>query len=154
MDFGEVKDALFATSDLGRISIGSHVLIRSINVPVELATAHGATLRIGDGTFINYGVSIAATSSVDIGARVRIGPYAMIVDTDFHDAYERSARPAGAPVTIGDRAMTGAGSIITGDVPPGALGIARARQQNIEGFTDKAEARAKRAAADDDPGAH
>jgi bifunctional UDP-N-acetylglucosamine pyrophosphorylase/glucosamine-1-phosphate N-acetyltransferase len=59
-----------------------------------------------------------------------------------------------APVTIGDRAMTGAGSIITGDVPPGALGIARARQQNIEGFTDKAEARAKRAAADDDPGAH
>jgi len=58
-----------------------------------------------------------------------------------------------APVTIGDRAMTGAGSIITGDVPEGALGIARARQQNIEGFTDKAEAKAKRAAADDS-GAH
>ena len=57
-----------------------------------------------------------------------------------------------APVTIGDRAMTGAGSIITGDVPEGALGIARARQQNIEGFTDKAEARAKKAA--DDSGAH
>ena len=58
-----------------------------------------------------------------------------------------------APVTIGDRAMTGAGSIITGDVPEGALGIARARQQNIEGFTDKAEAKAKKAAADDS-GAH
>lgn len=55
-----------------------------------------------------------------------------------------------APVTIGDRAMTGAGSIITGDVPAGALGIARARQENIEGFTAKAEARAKRAAADAD----
>lgn len=61
-----------------------------------------------------------------------------------------------APVTIGDRAMTGAGSVITGDVPPGALGIARARQSNIEGFTDKAEARAKRSAAEGDstPGAH
>ena len=125
--------------NLGRISIGSHVLIRSINVPVELATAHGATLRIGDGTFINYGVSIAATSSVDIGARVRIGPYAMIVDTDFHDAYERSARPAGAPVTIGDDAWIGAkasvlkgvrigrgaiigvGAVVTRDVPAFAV---------------------------------
>ena len=58
-----------------------------------------------------------------------------------------------APVTIGDNAMTGAGSIITGDVPEGALGIARARQENIEGFTAKAEARAKRAAQNDSPGA-
>ena len=34
--------------------------------------------------------------------------------------------------------MTGAGSIITDDVPAGALGIARARQSIIEGFTEKA----------------
>ncbi len=59
-----------------------------------------------------------------------------------------------APVTIGDRAMTGAGSIITGDIPEGALGIARVRQSNIDGFTAKAEAKAKRAAAKDDSGAH
>ena len=39
-----------------------------------------------------------------------------------------------APVEIGDDAMTGAGSIITKDVPPGALGIARARQTNLEEF--------------------
>jgi len=123
----------------GRMLIGSHVLIRSINVPVELATAPGATLRIGDGTRINYGVSIAAASAVDIGARVRIGPYAMIVDTDFHDAYERSARPAGASVTIGDDAWIGAkasvlkgvrigrgaivgvGAVVTRDVPAFAV---------------------------------
>jgi bifunctional UDP-N-acetylglucosamine pyrophosphorylase/glucosamine-1-phosphate N-acetyltransferase len=43
--------------------------------------------------------------------------------------------------------MTAAGSIITYDVPPGALGIARARQDNKEGFRDRAEARA-RAASD------
>ena len=53
-----------------------------------------------------------------------------------------------APVTIGDDAMTGAGSIITDDVPDGALGIARARQSVIEGFTAKAAARAARAAAE------
>ena len=52
-----------------------------------------------------------------------------------------------APVRVGSFAMTGAGSIITHDVPDGALGIARARQSVIEGFTEKAEAKA-RAAAD------
>ena len=39
-----------------------------------------------------------------------------------------------APVTVGDEAYTGAGSVVTEDVPPGALGIARARQTNIEGY--------------------
>jgi bifunctional UDP-N-acetylglucosamine pyrophosphorylase/glucosamine-1-phosphate N-acetyltransferase len=42
-----------------------------------------------------------------------------------------------APVTIGDNAYTGAGSVITEDVPPGALGIARARQKNIDGYADR-----------------
>jgi bifunctional UDP-N-acetylglucosamine pyrophosphorylase / glucosamine-1-phosphate N-acetyltransferase len=39
-----------------------------------------------------------------------------------------------APVTVGDEAYTGAGSVIDEDVPPGALGIARARQTNKEGY--------------------
>jgi len=39
-----------------------------------------------------------------------------------------------APVTIGDNAFTAAGSVITADVPEGALGVARARQKNIEGW--------------------
>jgi len=42
-----------------------------------------------------------------------------------------------APVTVGDDAYTGAGSVITDDVPPGALGIARPRQTNIEGYTER-----------------
>ncbi|WP_217915105.1 bifunctional UDP-N-acetylglucosamine diphosphorylase/glucosamine-1-phosphate N-acetyltransferase GlmU [Miltoncostaea marina] len=67
-----------------------------------------------------------------IGARVRTGSDCVFV----------------APVTVGDDAMTGAGSIITDDVPEGSLGIARARQSIIEGFTAKAEARAREAATD------
>jgi bifunctional UDP-N-acetylglucosamine pyrophosphorylase/glucosamine-1-phosphate N-acetyltransferase len=42
-----------------------------------------------------------------------------------------------APVELGDDAYTGAGSVISDDVPDGALGIARARQTNIEGYAAK-----------------
>ena len=42
-----------------------------------------------------------------------------------------------APVTLGDEAYTGAGSVITEDVPAKALGIARERQRNIEGYADR-----------------
>jgi len=58
-----------------------------------------------------------------IGKRVRGG-----VDTAFV-----------APVTVGDEAYTAAGSVVTEDVPPGALAIARAKQENIEGFAERRE---------------
>jgi bifunctional UDP-N-acetylglucosamine pyrophosphorylase/glucosamine-1-phosphate N-acetyltransferase len=48
-----------------------------------------------------------------------------------------------APVDVGDRAYTGAGSVITGDVPEGALGIARSKQRNVEGYADRVEEDAK-----------
>jgi bifunctional UDP-N-acetylglucosamine pyrophosphorylase/glucosamine-1-phosphate N-acetyltransferase len=60
-----------------------------------------------------------------IGANVHTG-----VDTTFV-----------APVTVGDDAYTAANSAITEDVPPGALGIARPRQKNIEGYADRKKAR-------------
>jgi bifunctional UDP-N-acetylglucosamine pyrophosphorylase / glucosamine-1-phosphate N-acetyltransferase len=46
-----------------------------------------------------------------------------------------------APVTLGDDAFTGAGSVITDDVPAGALGIARERQSNIEGYAERVSRR-------------
>jgi bifunctional UDP-N-acetylglucosamine pyrophosphorylase/glucosamine-1-phosphate N-acetyltransferase len=42
-----------------------------------------------------------------------------------------------APVEVGDNAYTGAGSVITEDVPPGALGIARSRQKNITDYAER-----------------
>jgi bifunctional UDP-N-acetylglucosamine pyrophosphorylase / glucosamine-1-phosphate N-acetyltransferase len=42
-----------------------------------------------------------------------------------------------APVTVGDDAYTAAGSVITDDIPPGALGVARSRQTNIEGYAER-----------------
>lgn len=46
-----------------------------------------------------------------------------------------------APVRVEDDAYTGAGSVITKDVPPGALGIARERQRNIEGYVQRRRGR-------------
>ena len=56
-----------------------------------------------------------------IGARVRTG-----VDTTLV-----------APVSVGDDAYTGAGSVITEDVEPGALGVARERQRNVAGYAER-----------------
>ena len=42
-----------------------------------------------------------------------------------------------APVTLGDDVVTAAGSVITHDIPDGALGVARAKQVNIEGWSSR-----------------
>jgi bifunctional UDP-N-acetylglucosamine pyrophosphorylase/glucosamine-1-phosphate N-acetyltransferase len=50
------------------------------------------------------------------------------------DAFIGSDTMLVAPVTLGDRAMTGSGSVITQDVPDGALALGRARQVNKPGL--------------------
>jgi bifunctional UDP-N-acetylglucosamine pyrophosphorylase / glucosamine-1-phosphate N-acetyltransferase len=81
---------------------------------------------IGEGTNLGAGTITANYDGrrkhrTTIGDRVRVS-----VDTSFV-----------APVTVGDDAYTAAGSVITDDVPPGALGVARQRQTNIEGYADR-----------------
>jgi bifunctional UDP-N-acetylglucosamine pyrophosphorylase/glucosamine-1-phosphate N-acetyltransferase len=93
----------------------------------------GTGTNIGAGTvFVNYdGVHKHHTT---IGDHARTGADNMFV----------------APVTVGDGAYTAAGSVITSDVPPGAMGVARAPQRNVAGWvrrrrpgTAAAEAAAK-----------
>ena len=80
----------------------------------------GRESNIGAGT-ITANYDGFAKHRTTIGSRVRVG-----VDTSFV-----------APVSVGDDAYTAAGSVITKDVPPGALGVARQRQTNIEGYADR-----------------
>jgi bifunctional UDP-N-acetylglucosamine pyrophosphorylase / glucosamine-1-phosphate N-acetyltransferase len=81
---------------------------------------------IGEGTNIGAG-NITANYDGKDKHRTTIGSG---VKTSVHTSYV-------APVTVGDDAITGAGSVITDDVPPKALAIARARQKNIEGYADR-----------------
>ncbi|MBO0692266.1 MAG: bifunctional UDP-N-acetylglucosamine diphosphorylase/glucosamine-1-phosphate N-acetyltransferase GlmU, partial [Acidimicrobiaceae bacterium] len=86
--------------------------------------------QIGEGTNVGAGV-ITANYDGKNKHRTTIGAGAFVsVNTMFV-----------APVSLGDGAYTGAGSVITDDVPPGALGIARARQTNIEGYTERRQRR-------------
>ena len=99
----------------------------------------GSGTNIGAATvFVNYdGVEKHRT---EIGNEVRIGSDTMLV----------------APVTVGDGAYTAAGSIITENVPAGAIGVARAKQRNILGWvlrkrsgTKSADAAAKAGATEE-----
>jgi bifunctional UDP-N-acetylglucosamine pyrophosphorylase/glucosamine-1-phosphate N-acetyltransferase len=90
----------------------------------------GEGSNIGAATiFVNYdGVEKHYTV---VGDHVRIGSDSMLV----------------APVTIGDGAYTAAGSVITEDVPPGAIGVGRAKQRNVIGWVLRKRAGSKSAEA-------
>jgi bifunctional UDP-N-acetylglucosamine pyrophosphorylase/glucosamine-1-phosphate N-acetyltransferase len=80
----------------------------------------GEGSNLGAGTVtVNYdGFKKHRTT---IGDRVRIGSDTMLV----------------APVTIGDDAYTGAGSVISQDVPPGSLAIERSDQKEVPGYAER-----------------
>jgi bifunctional UDP-N-acetylglucosamine pyrophosphorylase/glucosamine-1-phosphate N-acetyltransferase len=89
---------------------------------------------IGEGTNIGAG-NITANFPHQPGkpkGRTTIGRN---VRTGVHNAFV-------APVEIGDEAWIGAGSVITKDVPPGSLAVARARQVTKEGYVDEQRKRA------------
>ena len=107
----------------GYMSIGDDCRIVSRIVKTELCTASGAELLIGDGCHINYGVSVGATKSVRIGNRVRLGPYSRVVDSDFHDIYNRAVAPPPQPVVIDDDAWIGMHAVILPGVHIGRAAV-------------------------------
>jgi bifunctional UDP-N-acetylglucosamine pyrophosphorylase/glucosamine-1-phosphate N-acetyltransferase len=77
----------------------------------------GVGTNIGAATvFVNYDGE--NKHHTEIGDHVRIGSDTMLV----------------APISIGDGAYTAAGSVITENVPAGAIGVGRARQRNVLGW--------------------
>jgi bifunctional UDP-N-acetylglucosamine pyrophosphorylase/glucosamine-1-phosphate N-acetyltransferase len=134
-----------------RVSVGPFAYLRP-----------GTVLREGSkaGTFVEI-------KNSDVGAGSKVPHLSYIGDADIgegtnlgastitanYDGYRKHRTTIGsrvktsvdttliAPVTVGDEAYTGAGSVISKDVAPGALGVARARQENIEGYAERRRAR-------------
>jgi bifunctional UDP-N-acetylglucosamine pyrophosphorylase / glucosamine-1-phosphate N-acetyltransferase len=101
---------------------------------------------LGEGAKANH---LAYLGDATIGAGVNVGAGVITCNYDgtkklptvIEDgAFIGSDSQLVAPVTIGAGAYVAAGSSITEDVPPGALGIARGRQRNVEGWVGKKKA--------------
>jgi bifunctional UDP-N-acetylglucosamine pyrophosphorylase / glucosamine-1-phosphate N-acetyltransferase len=99
--------------------------------------------EIGAGTKIPH---LSYIGDADVGAGSNLGAATITANYDGRAKHrtkigERVRTSVDttlvAPVSLGDGAYTGAGSVITEDVPPGALGMARARQTNIEGYAER-----------------
>jgi bifunctional UDP-N-acetylglucosamine pyrophosphorylase/glucosamine-1-phosphate N-acetyltransferase len=102
---------------------------------VELKNA-----KLGEGAKAGH---LSYLGDAEIGARTNIGAGTITCNYDGankfktvlgEDVFIGSNSALVAPVTLGDRATTGAGSVITADVPANTLAVGRAKQRNIEGW--------------------
>lgn len=118
----------------GKIVIGDRVRIWSEFSRAKILTKFGAELTIGNNSRIN-GAHISAVESITIGKNVRIAPYTIILDNDFHNIADHFATGTGGPiiieddvwiavsciilkgVRIGKGAVIAAGSVVTKDIP-------------------------------------
>jgi bifunctional UDP-N-acetylglucosamine pyrophosphorylase/glucosamine-1-phosphate N-acetyltransferase len=93
---------------------------------------------------------LAYIGNATVGARVNIGAGTVVVNYDGYgkhptviadEARIGSDTMLVAPVKIGKGAVTGAGSVITKDVPAGALGVERTDQKNVKGYRKRTDAK-------------
>jgi acetyltransferase-like isoleucine patch superfamily enzyme/acyl carrier protein len=127
-----------ALMNQGTIEIGDDFFFSARPAPSHLAAAPGARIVIGNRVRIAYGAAISARAAVIIGDDVEIGPFSVIMDSDYHVVGDRSAVDEPLPVTIEAGARLGArvtvlrgsvigagavvlgGSVVSGKVAPGA----------------------------------
>ncbi len=147
-DGATVLHSYVREADIGdRVSVGPFAYLRP-----------GAVMRQGSkaGTFVEIknsevgeGSKVPHLSYIGdaiIGERTNLGAATI---TANYDGYRKHRTTIGsrvrtsvdttliAPVILGDDAYTAAGSVIGKDIPPGALGVARAHQRNIEGYSER-----------------
>jgi acetyltransferase-like isoleucine patch superfamily enzyme len=138
----------------GEMTLGARCEIVSRPVRSHFVCDTGAVLAIGDDVRIGHGAAIAAFERVEIGAGTCIGPFVIIMDTNFHGApgdqtVRHDCRPViigrncliGSRVTItrgatiGDGARVLAGSVVSSAIGPGVCaGGARARALGQAGY--------------------
>ncbi|HEX7745654.1 MAG TPA: bifunctional UDP-N-acetylglucosamine diphosphorylase/glucosamine-1-phosphate N-acetyltransferase GlmU [Micromonosporaceae bacterium] len=102
--------------------------------------------QIGEGSKVPH---LSYVGDATIGEQSNIGAATVFVNYDgvakHHTVIGSHARTGAdnmfvAPVEVGDGAYTAAGSVIVEDVPPGAMGVARAQQRNVVGWVQRKRA--------------
>jgi bifunctional UDP-N-acetylglucosamine pyrophosphorylase / glucosamine-1-phosphate N-acetyltransferase len=93
---------------------------------------------------------LAYIGDAELGVGVNVGAGTVVVN---YDGYEKHPTTIGdgarigsdtmlvAPLKVGKGAVTGAGSVITKDVPPGALAVERSDQKTVKGYRKRADAK-------------
>jgi acetyltransferase-like isoleucine patch superfamily enzyme/acyl carrier protein len=123
----------------GTIEIGNDFFFSAQPAPSHLVAVEGGRIAIGDRVSISYGAAISARLEVVIADDVEIGPFCVIMDSDFHVVGDRSAideplavrieagAHLGSRVTvlrgsvIGAGAVVLGGSVVSGKVAPGSV---------------------------------
>lgn len=133
-----IKGKLYINNS-GTVHMGKRVRIIGKPWATQFTVEKGAVLEIGDNTFINAGVGIAACQRVTIGDDVKIGPRTSILDSTYHQLDINDEEDLRKPitiqnnvwigtrctilpgVTIGENSVVAAGSLVNRDVPKNVL---------------------------------
>ena len=126
-------------SNQGRIEIGDDFFLVARPATSHLVTLPQGSIRIGDRVHIERGASISSLLEVRIGDDVQMGSFVVIMDSDFHVVGNRDLNATPQPVRIGNGVVIGHrvtilrgsaigdgarienGSVVSGEVPPGAV---------------------------------
>ena len=173
----QVGPEVFAVdTSIGANSLVWYSVLRGASIGEECEVGPYASLRAGTilengskiGTFVETKNTTMKEGSkanhqaylgdATVGARSNIGAGTVAVNYDGvekhpteigEDAFIGSGTMLVAPVKIGDRASTGAGSVITQDVADDALAIERSGQKEIPGYSQRRQARKTAKKAED-----
>jgi bifunctional UDP-N-acetylglucosamine pyrophosphorylase/glucosamine-1-phosphate N-acetyltransferase len=143
-----VREATCELAVIGaRASVGPYTYLRPGTVLGVDAKAGGfvemKNAVVGDGSKVPH---LSYVGDAEIGRGSNIGAATVFVNYDGAEKHRTVVGDAVrigsdtmlvAPVEVGDGAYTAAGSVITDDVPPGAMAVGRARQRNIHGWTER-----------------
>ncbi|MEH0158271.1 acyltransferase [Limibacter armeniacum] len=119
----------------GQVKMGNGIRIWSIFQRAKIFVEKGAKLSIGSDVRLN-GVHLSVNNEVIIKDGVKMAPYVLILDDDYHDVNNYYGKGKSAPiifeenvwvgsratilkgVTVGEGAVIATGSVVVKDVPP------------------------------------
>ena len=122
-------------ANLGEIHLADEVRVWSNVERAKLFSGKNGVLKIGKNSRVN-GAHVDAQKRIEIGENCRIGPYSLIMDSNFHSVEDHFSDVSGVPiiieddvwitskvtilsgVRIGKGAVIAAGAVVTKDVPP------------------------------------